>query len=109
MVTHKKYLKSKGLRVTASPFNRIKLRLAIIILFVPTLWISLHYTIADDIGQVMVLAAYSLITTIWLIYQIRAILYSVQDKRSDSSTKNVHIKSGLREKRKQQSGVYSGK
>lgn len=66
--------KRPGLQVAASPFNGVKLDLAIIILVMLLLWLVLAQTVTDGFVQTVVLFLYSVLAACWIIFRIRRIL-----------------------------------
>lgn len=64
-----------GMRVAASPFNGVKLDLAIIIVLLLLIWLVLANTVKDTLTQTMILFACSGLAASWIIFRVRRILY----------------------------------
>ncbi len=65
---------AKGFGVAASPFNGIKLELGICIILGILVWMGADSITADEDTQLLVLLAYSMFGTIWLVVRTRAVL-----------------------------------
>jgi len=64
-----------GMRVAASPFNGVKLDLAIIIVVLLLLWLVLANTKTDTTTQMVVLFLSSGIAASWIVFRVRRILH----------------------------------
>lgn len=62
---------SQGFSVAASPFNAVKLELAVIIVLVILIWVLLEAVTENILTQLIVLAVYSSFAALWLISRIR--------------------------------------
>jgi hypothetical protein len=76
----------KHFSVAASPFNEVKLDLAIGFLIAIILFILLEYSGLSSLVQLGVLAGYATTLTVWIIWRIRRVTREVmkQGKQSDS-------------------------
>ena len=74
--------KPKGFGVAASPFNGVKLELGICIILGVLLWLGAEFITADEGAQLMLLFAYSLLATAWLVLRTRAVLRRCESEHS---------------------------
>jgi hypothetical protein len=72
----------KGFGVAASPFNGIKLELGICFILGLLLWLGAEFITADEGAQLMILLAYSLLATTWLVLRTRMILRRCEAEQS---------------------------
>lgn len=68
----------KGFGVAASPFNRVKLELGIILSLELLLWLAADSITADLGTQLWLLAAFSVLGMVWLIVRTRRVLRQCQ-------------------------------
>jgi len=73
-----------GFSVAASPFNRVKLELGIILLVAPLVWLLVGRLLSAPEAQLMVLALYGIAGAGWLIMRTRQVIDS-QPRRSDGA------------------------
>jgi len=64
-----------GIRVPASPFNRVKLELGIILLLGLLLWLAADSITADADAQIGLLAGFGLAGMAWLVLRTRRVLH----------------------------------
>ncbi len=64
-----------GMRVAASPFNGVKLDLAIITVLLLLIWLVLANTVKDALTQTIILFACSGLAASWIIFRVRQILH----------------------------------
>ena len=64
---------TRGFRVDASPFNTIKLELALLICLSPLLWLLAGYVQFRAWVQLMVFAGYGLLGMLWLVIRTRRV------------------------------------
>ena len=62
-----------GIGVTASPFNGVKLELALILIIGITLGLVLNHMLESDTLQMLVLAGYGVVASIWIILRTRSL------------------------------------
>jgi len=65
---------SRGFGVAASPFNGVKLELGICIILGILLWLGADSITINKDTQLLILLAYSLLGTIWLVVRTRVVL-----------------------------------
>jgi len=73
-----------GFGVAASPFNGVKLELGICIILGMLLWLGADSITGNEGTQLLVLLAYSLLGTIWLIVRTRAVLRRCEAEQSSA-------------------------
>lgn len=60
--------------MAASPFNGIKLELALCVIFGVLLWLGAEFITANEGAQLLMLLSYSLLAAFWLVLRTRAVL-----------------------------------
>jgi len=65
---------SRGFGVAASPFNGVKLELGICIILGILLWLGADFITTNKDTQLLILLAFSLLGTTWLVVRTRAVL-----------------------------------
>lgn len=60
-----------GLQVAASPFNTVKLELAVIIVLGLVFWLAVDFITSNDIAQIGLLLGFGLIAAAWLVIRTR--------------------------------------
>ena len=75
---------SRGFGVAASPFNGVKLELGICIVLGLLLWLGADSITANEDTQLLILLAYSLSGTIWLVMRTRAVLQRCATEQTES-------------------------
>jgi len=75
----------QGFGVAASPFNGVKLELGICIILGTLVWLGADSITADEDAQLLVLLAYSVLGTIWLVMRTRAVLRRCEAGQAGSS------------------------
>ena len=68
----------KGFGVTASPFNRVKLELGIILCLGILLWLAADSITASLAAQLLLLAAYGIGGMLWLVWRTRRVLAQLE-------------------------------
>ena len=68
--------------VAASPFNGIKLELAIILIVGFVLWLVLDSITDNDLTHIAVLFVYSCSTALWLAWRVRNIMQQMEKYQS---------------------------
>lgn len=63
-----------GTSVAPSPFNAVKLELALILLVSCVLLFVVSSITKEFLGQLLLLASFSAVSTLWLVFRIRYIL-----------------------------------
>ncbi|ALP52784.1 hypothetical protein Tel_06230 [Candidatus Tenderia electrophaga] len=63
----------KGFTVPASPFNAVKLDLALIIIIAVVLWLIHDRLIANQLGQFLLLSGYGLAAMGWIVFRTRRV------------------------------------
>lgn len=77
--------RGRGFTVAASPFNGVKLDLAIVVVIGGLVWLIHDRLISAPLGQLLVLASYGLGAMCWIIYKTRRVMRSLPgDERQDS-------------------------
>lgn len=71
---------SKGLRVAPSPFNAVKLELAIILIAGLLLWFVVDSITASDSAQIGILMIFGLCGAAWLIIRTRYLSQRIAKK-----------------------------
>jgi hypothetical protein len=66
----------RGFTVAASPFNGVKLDLALIIIVGVVVWLIHDRVIENGFGQMLLLAGYGLCAMIWIVLKTRRIARS---------------------------------
>jgi hypothetical protein len=66
--------RARGFGVAASPFNGIKLELGLCAMLGVLLWLGADSITADEGEQLLLLLAFSLLATAWLVLRTRAVL-----------------------------------
>jgi hypothetical protein len=69
----------RGFTVAASPFNGVKLDLAIVMVMGGLVWLIHDRLISTPLGQLALLATYGLAAMCWIIYRTRRVLRSLSD------------------------------
>jgi len=69
-----KKVQKSAFSVEASPFNAIKLELAILLLLGFVFWLVLDSITNSDLTQIIILLIYSMLGSIWLAVRIRRVL-----------------------------------
>jgi len=64
-----------GMRVAASPFNGVKLDLAIIIVLLLLIWLVLANTVKDTLTQTIILFVCSGLAASWIVFRVQRILH----------------------------------
>ncbi|NOX75542.1 MAG: hypothetical protein GXP17_02790 [Gammaproteobacteria bacterium] len=78
-----------GFGVAPSPFNGVKLELGIILVLGVVLWLGANSIIASLGGQLLMLAAYGIVATLWLMFRTRRVLRQcVAQGKADRSEAN---------------------
>jgi len=79
--------KKRNLRVSASPFNAVKLELAIVLVGGVLVWMMQESWLSHPLSQIMILLSYGIIAMLWISWRTRNVqkrMYS-----SSSSTDNA--------------------
>ena len=76
----------KGFGVAASPFNGVKLELGICIVLGVLGWLGADSITANEDTQLLVLLAYSLLGTIWLVVRTRRVLRRCEEAEQTNSS-----------------------
>ncbi len=63
----------RGFGVAASPFNRVKLELGIILVMVPVFWLLIGRLLSQPDAQLLALALYGVVGASWLILRTRQV------------------------------------
>ena len=69
--------RGRGFTVAASPFNGVKLDLAIVVLIGGLVWLIHDRLISSPLGQLILLASYGLSAMCWIIYKTRRVMRSL--------------------------------
>lgn len=78
--------RSKGFTVAASPFNAVKLDLALLVVVGLVLWIVHDRLVADQLGQLLLLWGYGVLAMGWVVLRTRRVvrrLAAEQDGMAD--------------------------
>lgn len=80
-----------GFGVAASPFNKVKFELGIIMCIGVLLWLAVDSITAHVGAQLLILFSYSLTAMIWLVVRTRKIVRSFAKANTQSTTsENSH-------------------
>ena len=79
-----------GTRVAASPFNAVKLELILIIIIGITLGLVVNHSIEQDAIQFIVLAAYGLLASAWIVLRVRSLARTHQQSSELASKPQTH-------------------
>ncbi len=63
-------------------FNTIKLQLAVILLFIPTIWLFVEVLVDQWEWQLFLLAVYSFTAALWLVFKTRKVLKEISGEQS---------------------------
>ena len=69
---------TKGFGVAASPFNQVKIELAIALILGIILWLAAESITASIATQLLLLVSYGLISASWLIVRTRHVLHRLE-------------------------------
>ncbi|MBI3771616.1 MAG: hypothetical protein HY272_02785 [Gammaproteobacteria bacterium] len=69
--------RGRGFTVTASPFNGVKLDLAIVMVIGGLVWLIHDRLVSAPLGQLVLLASYGLGAMCWIIYKTRRVMRSL--------------------------------
>ncbi|WP_455222549.1 hypothetical protein [Kaarinaea lacus] len=72
--------KPQGLSVAPSPFNAVKLELAVIIIVGLLLWIAVDSITNNHAAQIVILLIFGLLGAAWLIFRTHLLLRRLQKK-----------------------------
>lgn len=73
---------NKGFGVSASPFNRVKLELGIVLCVGVILWLAADSITADIGAQLLLLGIYGLASMAWIIFSTRRIVRRYAERES---------------------------
>lgn len=60
-----------GLKVAASPFNAVKLELAVIIVLGLVFWLAVDFITSNDVAQIELLLGFGVVAAAWLVVRTR--------------------------------------
>ena len=66
--------KKGGFTVQASPFNGVKLDLALIVLMGVVVWMIQDRVTSNELGQFLLLAGYGVVAALWIVIRTRRVL-----------------------------------
>ena len=69
-----------GLRVVASPFNAVKLELAVIVVVGLVLWVVVDSITGNEITQIGILFGFGVAAAIWLVLRTRYLAQRIVNK-----------------------------
>ena len=69
-----------GLQVVGSPFNAVKLELAVIVVVGLMLWIVVDSITGNDIAQIGILFGFGVVAAIWLVLRTRYLAQRIVKK-----------------------------
>ena len=62
---------NQGFKVAPSPFNAVKLELAIIVVAAVLLWAMVDFITKDDSAQLIILLLFGISSALWLVFRTR--------------------------------------
>ncbi|MGD8566703.1 MAG: hypothetical protein PVJ39_01265 [Gammaproteobacteria bacterium] len=68
-----------GLQVAPSPFNAVKLELAVIIVLGSVFWLIVDSITSNDVAQIGLLLLFGLISAVWLVVRTRYLARHVSE------------------------------
>ena len=84
----------RGFTVQASPFNAVKLDLALI-LFVGVVLVFVHSRlVSNQLGQLGLLAAYGIVAMCWLIFRTRRVIKQLDQVEHVEGQDDSHMSGG---------------
>jgi dipeptide/tripeptide permease len=72
--THTNSNHARGLSVSPSPFNAVKLELAVVIIAGLLLWIAVDSITNSDAAQIVILLAFGVVSAGWLVLRTHLLL-----------------------------------
>lgn len=76
---------SAGFGVAPSPFNGVKLELAVVMVLGLCVWMAAEFITASDFVQIIVLLGFSLVAAVWLITRTRILFRQEMEKKSSET------------------------
>jgi len=71
----------QGLSVAPSPFNAVKLELAVILIVGLLLWIAVDSITNSDVAQIVILLVFGVLGAAWLILRTHILLRRLQNQK----------------------------